>query len=74
MTKSLKSRLDRLERQCAPQQIICVLDTPENRQLVAEGFLPGGGLPGEQGAAKGACRRLTKSDVVIFLLEAELGV
>jgi hypothetical protein len=31
-------------------------------------------LPGEQGAAKGACRRLTKSDDVFFILEIEKGL
>ena len=73
MTKGLKSRLDRLERHVAPQQIICVLDTPANRQLVADGFLPGDALPGRPEGADG-CRRLRKSDVVLFLLEVEMGL
>ena len=74
MTKGFRTRLDRLERQVAPQQTFCVLDTPANRQLVAQGLLPIAGPPGEPGGAKGDCRRLTKSDVVVFLIEAELGL
>ena len=74
MIKGLRSRLDRLERQVAPQRIICVLDTPDNRQLVAEGLVPLHALPGQAGEAKGGCLRLRKSDIVFFLIEAEMGL
>jgi hypothetical protein len=66
--KDLKKRLDRLERQIAPPQIICILSSPTNRQLVADGFLPA--LPTSPEGVAG--RRLLKSDIVVFLLEAEM--
>lgn len=74
MIKGLRSRLDRLERHVAPQRIICVLDTPDNRQLVAEGLVPIDALPGQPGEAKGSCRRLRKSDLVVYLMEVETGL
>ena len=74
MSKDLRRRLDRLERHVAPPQIICLLDSLENRQLVAEGLLPTYALPGESEGAKGGYRKLTKSDVVVFLMEAEMNL
>jgi hypothetical protein len=74
MTKGLRSRLDRLERHVAPQQVICLLDTPENRRLVAAGFLPIDALLGEPGGEPGGHRRLRKSESVLFLLEIEMGL
>jgi hypothetical protein len=68
--KDLGGRLDKLERTVAPQRVSCVLDTPENRQLVEEGLRPADALPMEPRPTKGL-RRLTKRDFVLFLSEAE---
>ena len=74
MIKSLRRRLDKLDRHLAPPRIFAVLGTPVNQQLVAEGLLPIGDLPDDLEKAKSLCRRLTKSDTVVFLIEAEMGL
>jgi hypothetical protein len=74
MIKSLRRRLDNLERHLAPPRTFCVLGTPVNQQLVGEGLLPIGDLPDDLDKARSLCRRLTKSDTVVFLIEAEMGL
>jgi len=49
------------------QNIICVLDTPANHQLVEQGIRPTD-FPAE------AVRRLTKQDIVLFFSEADLAL
>ena len=72
MTKDIDRRLQKLERTVAPHRVHCVLDTPDNRQLVEEGLRPADALPAEP-ACKGY-RRLTQGDIILFLSEAEWAV
>ena len=83
MTKNIARWLAKLERKFAPKaKMICVLDTPENRALVAKGCLPDDWqttappelLAKRKGKGRAARRRLGSGDIVVFLSEREKAV
>jgi len=76
--KTATRRIGKLERKFAPKQrLFCVLGTPENQALVASGFLPNPPQTTATPASsrgKHPLRRLGKRDIVVFLLQAEMGL
>jgi hypothetical protein len=84
MRKDIERRLDKLEQNFSfESRFLCVLDTPENRALVAQGFLPDGSqttappeAPSASRKGKGGAprRRLGTRDIVVFLSEAEIAL
>ena len=84
MTKNIARWLAKLERKFAPKaRMICVIDTPENRALVAQGCVPddwqtttppGSAIVRRKGKGRAARRRLGSGDIVVFLSELEMAV
>jgi hypothetical protein len=84
MTKNIARWLAKLERKFAPEaRMICVIDTPENRALVAKGCVPDDWqttappVPSSikrEGKGRAARRRLGSGDIVVFLSELEMAL
>jgi hypothetical protein len=82
--KDIGRRLGKLEHRIEPKgRLICTLDTPETRALLAKGLMPDNSvLPAlyRRHRAKGRReaklirRRLGKRDLVILLSEAEMAL
>jgi hypothetical protein len=83
MSKQIARRLNKLERKYQPEgRTIAVLDTPENRTLLAQGFLPDDTQTtappeptrGATDCSHPARRRLGPRDIVVLMSAVEMAL